>query len=243
MKNATKLYEKMLKLKSPWKVEDVEFDESNERLKVFVVYHEDEGPCPETGEICKIYDRRDKTWRHLDSMDYETWIVCRLPRIKNSFGKLHDIPTDWSEPNHSHTMKFENKCIETFQATHCQSSAARLMRISPDKICGVMHRAVMRGLERRDLTKQPVLSISIDEKSYGKGQRYISVLTNADNGAVLDIEPDRDGKAACALLQKVFTEEQLQAIKRTCCDLSKSYIGALKKTALMLRLFSTSFTS
>lgn len=105
-----------------------------------------------------------------------------------------------------------------------------------------MHRSVIRGLRRRDLTQKPVLSLSIDEKSHGKGQQYISVLTDATNGRVLDITRGRTEEAATDLLKKVFTTDQLAKVQRTCCDMFASYINALKKTVSMLNWYMISFT-
>ena len=116
------------------------------------------------------------------------------------------------------------------------------MHISDDKICGIMHRSVARGLHRRDLTKQPVYAVSIDEKSHGKGQRYISVLTDSTNGRVLDVVRDRSEQAADFLLKKVFTSEQLATVQKTCCDMFAGYMNALKKTVSTPSWFMISFT-
>jgi len=241
MIDARKIYEQMLKLPSPWEVSKVEVNEAGQEVKVYIEYEDEEGACPQTGEICKIYDRRERCWRHLDTMDYKTMICCRLPRVKNSFGEYHDIAVDWAEPGFSHTHKFENKCIVVLQKTHCQLSASHIMKISDDKMCGIMHKAVNRGLSRGDLTRQPVEALSIDEKSYGKGQHYISVLTDATNGRVLDVAAGRLEEDATALIQKVFSHEQLLNIKHVCCDMLADYIKALKKTVLMPNWYMTSF--
>jgi len=241
MIDSNKLFEQMLKLPNPWVVEKVAIDEVAQEIKVYIEYKNDEGVCPKTGELCKIYDRRERSWRHLDTMEYKTWIVSRMPRIKNSLGNYHFIPVEWSEPNWEHTVKFENRCIESLKATHCQKTASLLMRISDDKICGIMHRSVNRGLSRRDLTKQPVCAVSLDEKSHGKGQRYITVLTDSTNGRVLDIIRDRSEAAATFLLKKVFSTEQLDSVQKTCCDMFPGYINALKKTVVTPNLFTISF--
>jgi len=241
MIDAKKIFEQMLKLPEPWKVSGVTIDEENKRVEVHVAYEAKEAPCPQTGEICPVHDRIKRCWRHLDTMDYETWICSRLPRVRNSLGELHLIAVDWSEPGLSHTRLFENRCIITLQKTHCQKSASDLVGISDDKMCGMMHRAVARGLKRRQVND--IKAISIDEKSYRRGQQYISVLTSAKHGEVLDVLPGRHEAAATTLLQKVFNPEQLGAIEFTCCDLAESYIQALKKIARRLCWFMTSSTS
>jgi transposase len=242
MIDARKIFEQMLKLPSPWEVSKVEVNETGQEVKVYIEYGDEEAACPHTGEICKIYDRRERCWRHLDTMEYKTILYCRLPRVKNSFGEYHDIAVDWAEPGFSHTNKFENQCIVVLQKTYCQKSAAHIMKISDDKMCGIMHKAVHRGLSRRDLTKHPVEAISMDEKSYGKGQHYISVLTDSTNGRVLDVAPGRLEEDADGLIRKVFNTEQLSSIKKVCCDMWNDYIKSLKKTVLMPNWYMISFT-
>lgn len=52
----------------------------------------------------------------------------------------------------------------------------------------IMERAVDRGLQRRETT--PVVHLVIDEKSFGKGHDYITVLTDID-GSRADLVHDK----------------------------------------------------
>jgi hypothetical protein len=47
-----------------------------------------------------------------------------------------------------------------------------------------MYRGIKRGLERKNLEKPSVKKICIDEKSYGKGHKYISILSDPKNVVV-----------------------------------------------------------
>jgi len=55
------------------------------------------------------------------------------------------------------------------QATHNQTKAGELLDVSYEKINRVMHNSVERGLTRRELSSEKIISINIDEKSYKKG--------------------------------------------------------------------------
>jgi hypothetical protein len=46
---------------------------------------------------------------------------------------------------------------------------------------------VERGLERREAN--PIPHIGIDDKSFGKGHDYITVLTDIDGSRVQDVAP------------------------------------------------------
>ena len=66
-----------------------------------------------------------------------------------------------------------------------QTKTATYFDTTFDIIHGIMERGVERGLKRRDLTG--LWALSIDEKSYGNGQNYISILSDPVSKKVLDI--------------------------------------------------------
>jgi transposase len=43
---------------------------------------EQQGVCPGCGVGCRIYDHREERfWRHLDTMQFQTIVHCRIPRV------------------------------------------------------------------------------------------------------------------------------------------------------------------
>lgn len=230
--------EKLLNFGADWIVESVSIDENGKRVDIFIHYDVKEGPCAETGEVSKIYDyRQQRAWRHLDCLEYTTYIHCRLPRIKDYGGEIKTMAIGWAEPGASHTLHFENRCITTLQATHSRLSASHLINTSDDMICGIMYSAVSRGLARRDLDKTPVRQLCIDEKSVGKGHRYMSILSDGQTGAVLEAAEGRDIKSVAALIDKTFTARQLEGIQEVCCDMWEAYMTTLKKSVRMPNWF------
>jgi transposase len=235
------IYERLLRLGEDWSVSGVYLDEFNDILHITIFYKHHNWTDTETGEVFPIFDfRQERVWRHLDCMEFQTHVHCRLPRIKAAGGKVQTIEYDWAESGFSYTKKFDDKCIEVLQATHNRKSASTLMRVSDDKICGVMHAAVRRGLDRRNLSG--VRKISLDEKSYRKGHQYITVLTDSTTGTVLDVEKDRTQASAERLLQRTLNPDRLTCIAATCCDMWEAFINALKKIVRTPGLCMTSFT-
>ena len=236
-----KLYERLLRIGPEWAVSSVNLDERLEMLHITICYQYDYWVDKSSGEVFPVFDfRSERVWRHLDCMEFQTYVHCRLPRIKTADGKVQTIEYEWAENGFSYTKKFANKCISTLQATHCQKSAADLLGVSDDKMCGIMHAAVARGLQRRDLSN--VRKISLDEKSYGKGHQYITVLTDSTTGAVLDIEKSRTQEAAERLLKRTLNPDRLTCISAVCCDMWEAFINALKKIVPMPCLYMTNFT-
>lgn len=238
MKDVILFCKKLLNFGPEWSIESVRVDENKKRVDIFIKYALKEGPCAETGEICKVHDyRQEREWRHLDCLEYATYIHCRLPRIKDDNGEIKTMGIGWAEPGASHTLHFENRSITTLQATHSRLSASHLMSTSDDMICGIMYSSVSRGLARRDLDKTPVRQLCIDEKCIAKGYRYMSILSDGQTGAVLDAAEGRDVKSVAALIDKTFTARQLEGIQEVCCDMCGAYMTTLKKSVRMPNWF------
>ncbi|MFT5083768.1 MAG: transposase [Lentisphaeria bacterium] len=76
-------YGLLLGINSPWEISSVDLDLATQKVDVIIEYTDDKGPCPECGVICpKHDDRKERTWRHLDTMQFATQLHCKLPRVR-----------------------------------------------------------------------------------------------------------------------------------------------------------------
>jgi transposase len=122
--------------------------------------------CPECGANCKTYDTLERrTWRHPDSCQLKTFTTASPPRVYCKKHGVRTVRVPWSEPNSRFTRLFEHMAILMLQSTQVQSKAAVLFRLSPGQVHDIMHRAVSRGLSRRD-TREEITHLSLDEKSF-----------------------------------------------------------------------------
>lgn len=82
------LFEKALKLESPWRITRIEFTEKEGRIKVFIDFPRGSVfRCPKCKKELKAYDTNEKTWRHLNFFQYECYLVVRVPeRIARKTG-------------------------------------------------------------------------------------------------------------------------------------------------------------
>ena len=90
-------YSSLLGLIPPWRVKKVELDTSAMQIRVAVEYPAGVLPqCPEPGcgRECKLKDHRgERSWRHLDTMQFETRIFSR--------GAPLGLRHTWSEDDRS----------------------------------------------------------------------------------------------------------------------------------------------
>ena len=223
------LYQQILGIEYPWEVTGVELSLEDEEVLVRVEYVSNTAKCPECGRECSIYDhRRERRWRHLDTCQLKTFIVCSVPRINCSKHGVLSIEVPWSESHSRFTVLFERLAIDMLLIFKKQKRVGEILRISFDQIHRIMKRAVERGLSRRDLSDD-IRYIGIDEKSYCRGHSYITVLTDIDNKRVLGLIECRQKSSALSLIRDTLDARQREGVKAVCMDMWRPYINATRE--------------
>ena len=85
---------------------------------------------------------------------------------------------------------------------------------------------VRRGLERR--TVEQIEYLGIDEKSFGKKERFITVLTDLAGERVLEVAPSKSSAAAKAVL-RVVPEDECPHVKAVAMDMSAAMEKACRE--------------
>jgi hypothetical protein len=68
-------FTRILDLDDGWAVESVDTDFSKAEISIQIVCLLEQLEDIQTGELCKIYDHGlSRVWRHLDTMQYKTYI-------------------------------------------------------------------------------------------------------------------------------------------------------------------------
>ena len=143
-------FDLLLDLDDNWRVSGVRSDYKNREVFIDIEHTGKQAECPKTLDLCGVYDHApERKWRHLDILDYRTYLVCRLPRVKNQQEKVITVKPPWGLKGVSFSYQFEEKVINALQATKNQTKAAELMNCSFNMVNRIMHNSVERGMERR----------------------------------------------------------------------------------------------
>jgi len=161
-------------------------------------------------------------------MQFETVITCRVPRISCPEHGIKSIKIPWAGENSRFTLLFEHLAIDVILATKSITQAMGLLRLSWDQIHLIQLKAVERGLSRRKA--EPIDYVGIDEKNFGKGHSYVSILTDLDRSRVLEVVPGRSLESAESLWRKL-PKEQRQGIKAIAMDMWEAFMTASKRNA------------
>ena len=230
MKITEDFFNLVLDFGDEWVVKDVETDHKQLHIYLYLEYISDHYEDPDTMEPAVLYDHCEmREWRHLDILHYQTYVRCRIPRVKCKDGKVKQIAIGWANKHDRHSFQFEKKVIDLLLATKNQSKTAQFLGCSFRLVNRILHRCVERGLERRSTDTVPFEHISIDEKSFKKGHNYLTVLSHPRSGAVIDVGHGRDTASVNKLINNALTKEQRQAINTVSMDMWKAYINFVKQ--------------
>ena len=123
-------YTQSLGLKAPWRVTGVVIDGERKEVRIRVECKAGEAWAdPETGERAEIKDWQERTWRHLDTCEYQTVISARVPRVVLGSGRTMTVRVPWAEPGGRFTKRFESRIIEMLKECRTVRGAARLTRL------------------------------------------------------------------------------------------------------------------
>jgi len=223
-----KHYALLLGIGSPWEVRTVELKLAEKKVEIELGWQWGAAAkCPECGRECSIHDcAPERTWRHLDTMQFTTLIRARTPRSDCPEHGVKTMSVPWAAPQGRFTLLFERFAVEVLLASASVSQACELLGLGWDTAQEIMRRAVERGLERRQL--EDLKHLGMDEKSFKRGQSYITLLTDLDESRVLDVVEERSAEAADQLWE-TLSPEQKQAVEAVAVDMWEPFIQTIRK--------------
>jgi transposase len=222
-----KHYALLLGIGSPWEVKAVELNLEAKKVEIELGWQWGAAAkCPECGRECSIHDcAPERTWRHLDTMQFTTLIRARTPRADCPEHGVKTMQVRWAAPQGRFTLLFERFAVEVLLASASVSQACVLLGIGWDTAQEIMRRAVQRGLERRQLERLKYLGM--DEKSFRRGQSYVTLLTDLEESRVLDVVEERTVEAASQLWD-TLSPEQKQGVEAVAVDMWEPFIQTIQ---------------
>ena len=202
-------------------VEDVKFEATVSGEQMVVQGHatrHEQRRCPVCGRKCPLYDhgRGVRRWRALDmGNSMKVFIEADAPRIEcRKHGILvQKIP--WARPGSRYTRSFEETLV--WLCLHlARQTIAEYMRVSWDTVGPVMTR-VEKELSASQNPYDHLVNIGIDETSYKKGHKYITVVVDHDTNRVVWVGKGY-GKEVLEQFFALLTAEQKKQIRHVSGD-------------------------
>ena len=223
----TELYQHILGLESPWEVSNVDLNVELGEIVVKVTHPKGtKFCCPECSKELGCYDHSpSRRWRHLDSCQFKTMLEASIPRVDCPEHGVKQAAVPWSSPNSRFTLMFEAFAIRLLKATQTVEGARTILRIGWEATWSILERAVERGQARKK--SGPLPHIGIDEKSFKKGQNYITLIYDLDNSTVEAISEGHNEEAANECFSQLLPG-QIETVEAIAMDMSSAFVKSAK---------------
>jgi transposase len=224
-------YARLLQLPPPPR-EVTKMEESLVEQRVTVWLHWPEGVKArgaECGEEASVYDRlAERTWRHLSVMQYRLELRYATPRCRCEKHGVRAVRVPWAEPGSRFALHFQAFAVAVIAAYRSLSPAAELLGLHWDSVQRIIDAAMARRLTRR--TTEGIRRVGLNEKTFLRGQGYMSLMTDLDGQRVLEVVAGRDTQA-CVKLWEALPEEQRKRIEAAAMDMGAPFILGARQAA------------
>jgi transposase len=161
-------------------------------------------------------------------MQFMTVIHARTPRCQCPEHGVVTVQVPWAEPHGRFTVMFEAFAVKVIEAARSFVQAAEILQLDWHSIQEIVRRAVERGLLRRSTEK--VKLVGIDEKSFGRGQDYVSLMTDLGGQRVLEVVEERSLESTLKLWESL-PRKQRRRVEAVAMDMNHEGAAAVKQAA------------
>jgi transposase len=186
----------------------------------------------------RVYDHRDRTWRHLDFAGMAVTLRYRQRRVDcRACGGVRAELVPWADAGARFTRDFEDQAAYFAQVMD-RTAASRLLRVAWRTVGQIIERVVARlvATDRLDGLEY----VGIDELSYRRHHEYITCVVDHVAGKVVWAA---EGKSA-ATVDAFFAAlgpERAAKLKGVTIDMSGAYIDAVTRGAPQARIIFDRF--
>jgi transposase len=215
-------------------VERVEFDAGKHLLVAHVrAWRRERGRCGICRQRCAGYDggQGRRRWRCLDLGTIRAVLEADAPRVSCPQHGVVVAAVPWARHGAGHTRYFDD--VAAWLAVACSKSAVmQLMRIAWRTVGAIVTRVVDEAMAGQALAGRDrfgrLRRIGIDEISYKRGCRYLTVVVDHDSRRLIWAAPGRD-KATLSAFFDLLGPERCAAITHVSADAADWIAEVVKK--------------
>lgn len=217
------LFSGALGLVPPWTVTGIEFSQEGQQLDLWLDFAPgSEFACPECQAGCKVHDTQERTWRHLDFFQHQTFLHARQPRIKCPEHGVKTAALPWARPGSGFTLLMESYIVLLIQSGMTAAQVGRLIGAHDTRVWRVLDHYVEEARNRADFSG--VRSLSVDETSRRRGHRYVTIFADPAGRRVLFATKGKDAATVTAFRQDLEAHGgRADQIEEVCLDMSEAF--------------------
>lgn len=219
-----------LGLKEPWYISGAEFKESELSMHIYVDVRPGASlACPkcESSASRNGYEPSERVWRHGDCLFYPCFVHCRRPKVLCPVCGSQQVSAPFERKNSRFTLLFEGYAMLILADMPIAKTAA-LLRCDEKSLASIMRHWVGKAVAGTDLSD--VAMLAIDETSFRRGHKYVTIVIDAAKRRVIDVEEGRDMEAVRLFAEKLSGKNgDPRSVKAVTCDMSPAFLPAIEK--------------
>jgi transposase len=173
------------------------------------------------------YDAHRSEWRHVSLGKWAVVVRAQVVRVSCPHHGVVSEAVPWAVPDSRFTLDFED-LVAWLAREMNKTAVTRLTHIAWVTVGRIVERVVSRKLNTRRL--ENLFVIGLDEVSYRKGHKYLSVVANHETGEPVWIGEGRTKQTVAAFF-KELGEERAKQIDVVSMDMNGAYIEEVRRRA------------
>jgi transposase len=217
------LFETALGIGKPWFVRDVEFDPASKVLTIDIDFAAGTRfAAPGVEGVHPVHDTQSKRLRHLNFFQHECFLQVRTPRVKLPDGRVVLVEPGWFGKLSGFTLLFEALVLAMAQQMSF-AAVAKLTGVSWHRVHAICRRYVDLAVAEADLST--VTAVAIDETSYRRGHKYLTLVADAQERKVVFVTEGKDTKTVARFAQHLAEHKATAGqVAAASIDMSPAFI-------------------
>lgn len=186
--------------------------------------------CPDCGwSGHSRYDASTRRWRHLDLGGSRLFLECEIRRLRCP--RCERVVTErvpWARPGARLTIAKQNLAAHMAQRMD-RTTVCKLLRLAFETVADLVQDVVAEHIndERLDDLKR----IGVDEISYRKGHRYLTIVADHDTSSSVVWAGDGKSAATLGAFYETLGPERCAQLWAVSLDMGKAYPSATTQYA------------
>jgi transposase len=228
MENSEQIFNIALGLEEPWYIKEIIFTRETSRLDIYLEFIKGHKFKMDDGKKYSAYDTIDRTWQHLNFFQYKCYLHAKVPKVRQSDGKMKTQPVPWARQGSGFTLLFEAFSMLLIENEMPVNKAAKTMQIYPNRLWNIFKYWI--SIAHQKDTIEDLDKIGFDETSIKKGHNYVTTMVDLKQRRVLFAT---EGKGSDCIEKSVtyLKEKQvdISSIKQVCIDMSPAFMSGCGK--------------
>lgn len=222
------LFTQALGLTKPWLVSDLKFSREEGRLDLWIDFVKGaKFPCPSCDQTKEgeVHDTQERTWRHLNFFQYETYLHARVPRVRCGKCGVKQVEVPWARPGSGFTLLFELLVLSLAREMSV-AAVAEMTGEHANRLWRILEHYVERARQAVDLSG--FRKLGIDEFALRKGHVYMTTFSDLEASRVVFLGEGRDKGVVGAFVEDLESRGvDPGRIEVVCCDMWDPYLNGI----------------